>query len=189
MLSYTELKAGVIFLLDGQPYQVLESSFLRMQQRKPVNQTRIKNLITGKIISRNFQPSDNFPEAEIERQKVVFVYNHRDKYIFSPLNDKSQRFEIEDKTIGTGAKFLKPNTEVDVLKFENQIISVALPVKMDFEVTDAPPGIKGDTATGGTKTVTLETGAEINAPLFINKGDIVRVNTQTGEYGERISKA
>ncbi len=189
MLSYTDLKSGVIFLLDGQPYQVLESNFLRMQQRKPVNQTRIKNLITGKIISRNFQPSDNFPEAETERQKVLFVYSHRDKYIFSPIKDRSQRFEIGGEIIGDSAQFLKANTEVDILKFEDRIINVALPVKMDLEVKDAPPGIKGDTATGGTKTITLETGAEINAPLFINKGDVVRVNTQTREYTERISKA
>lgn len=188
MLSYTDLKSGTIFLVDGQPWQVLESNFLRMQQRKPVNQTRIKNLITGKTVSRNFQPSENFQEAEIENEKIVFLYGHRDKFIFHKENDKSQRFEISQDVLGDNQRFLKPNTEIDAVKFKDKIINIKLPIKMDLRVVQAPPGIKGDTAQGGTKSVTLETGAEINVPLFINQDDIIRINTQTGQYTERVSK-
>jgi len=189
MLTYTDLKPGVIFLLDGQPWQVLESNFLRMQQRKPVNQTKIKNLISGKTVPHNFQPSDNFAAAETKTSKAIFLFSHRDKYVFCHPEDKSQRFEIASETLGDGKNFLKPNAEVEILKFNDRIISVKLPVKIDLLVAEAPPSIKGNTAQGGTKTVILETGAQINAPLFINAGDLIRVNTQTGQYTERITKA
>ncbi|SRR3989339_277628 len=188
MIPYNDLKPGVIFVLDGEPWQVQESNFLRMQQRKPVNQTKIRNLITGKTVSRNFQPSDKFQEAEIIRDKKTFLYDHRDKYIFCQQGERSQRTEIEKDILGDAIRFLKPNSEVEFLKFGEKIISVSLPVKIDLKVVEAPPGIKGDTAQGGTKTVKLETGAEINAPLFVEVGDIVRVNTQTGQYTERVEK-
>ena len=109
MLNYNELKPGAIFVMDGQPYEVLEFAFLRMQQRKPVAQTKIKNLITGKMLSRNFQSSESFPEAEIEYKKVKFLYSHRDKFVFCELNNPSTRFEISAELIGDKAKFFKPN--------------------------------------------------------------------------------
>ena len=183
-----DLKSGVIFVLDGQPWQVIESHFLRMQQRKPVNQTRIKNLISGKTVSRNFQPSENFIEGEISTEKIIFLYNHKDKFVFHKKEDKSQRFEISEEILADSKKFLKPNTEIEAIKFKRQIINIKLPIKMDLRVTEAPPGIKGDTAQGGIKTVTLETGAQINAPLFIKENDIIRINTETGEYVERVNK-
>lgn len=188
MLSYNDLKSGVIFLLAGQPWQVLESNFLRMQQRKPVNQTKIKNLITGKTVSRNFQPSDNFEEAEISLQEIIFLFNHRDKYVFCQKDNRGQRFEIGQELLGESTKFLKADTPLQAVNFKGKIINVKLPVKMDFKVIEAPPGLKGDTAQGGTKIVTIETGASVSVPLFVNAGDIVRLNTQTGEYTERIKK-
>jgi elongation factor P len=189
MLSYSELRPGVFFILDGQPYEVLEFSFLRMQQRKPVAQTKIKNLISGKIISRNFQPNETFEEAAINYKDVKFLYSHRDKFVFCETNNPSQRFELNEQQIGDLTKFLKPNGQVEVIEFEGKIINIALPVKMDFKVIEAPPGIKGDTAQGGTKAVKIETGATINVPLFIDEGDIIRVNTQTGLYTERVEKS
>ena len=174
--------------MDGEPYEVLEFDFLRMQQRKPVAQTKIKNIITGKILSRNFQHTDSFQEAQIDYKKVKFLYTHRDKFVFCEIQDPSARFELPTEAIGDKAKFFKPNSEVEVVSFQDKIINVRLPVKMEFKVIEPPPAIRGNTAQGGTKTITLETGAQIQAPLFINEGDIVRVNTQTNEYDERIEK-
>ncbi len=188
MINYNELKPGVVFILDGEPYEVMEFSFLRMQQRKPVAQTKIRNIITGKILSRNFQHTDSFQEAEIDLKKVKFLYSHRDKFVFCEIQNSSARFELPIEVIGDMAKFFKQNSEVEVVSFQGKTINVKLPIKMEFKVAEAPPAIRGNTAQGGTKTITLETGAQIQAPLFINEGDIVRVNTQTGEYDERIEK-
>jgi elongation factor P len=189
MINYNELKPGTIFILEDSPYVILDYNFLRMQQRKPVAQTKIKNLITGKIIDRTFYSSDSFEEADIQKEKVKFIYAHRDKFVFCYENDPSKRFELTAEQIGDGMKFLKPNITIEAMIFEGKIFNIVLPIKMDFEVTEAPPAIKGNTASGGNKVATIETGAKINVPLFVEQGDIIRVNTQTGEYGERIEKA
>ncbi len=188
MLSYTDLRQGTIFILDNQPYQVLEFNFLRMQQRKPVAQTKIKNLITGKIISRNFQPSETFAEAEIKLKEVKFLYSYRDKFVFCEINDPSKRSELSAEQIGDLSKFLKPDSTVKVMEFKGKVINLDLPIKMDFNVIEAPPSVRGNTAQGGTKSVKIETGVMINAPLFIEQGDIIRINTHTGEYVERVEK-
>jgi elongation factor P len=188
MLTYTDLKKGVLFVMDGAPYEVLDSHFLRMQQRKAVVQTKIKNLITGKIVDRNFQPSDNFEEADVEKKSVLFIYTNRGEYWFHEVGDPKSRFMLSGEVLGEQGKFLKPNTEVETLTFDGKVIGVKLPVKLDFKVIEAPPGIKGNTAQGGSKVVTLEGGAKVSAPLFVGEGDIVRVNTETGEYVERVDK-
>jgi len=189
MLNYNELKPGVVFILDGEPYEVLEFSFLRMQQRKPVAQTKIRNLITGKILNRNFQHTESFQETEIDYKKVKFLYSHRDKFTFCDIRNPSDRFELPAEIIGEKAKFFKPNSEVEVVSFQGKIINIRLPIKMDFKVVEAPPAIRGNTAQGGTKTVTIETGVQVAVPLFINESDIIRINTQTGEYVERVEKS
>lgn len=171
--------------MDDQPYEVLEFSFLRMQQRKPVAQTKIKNLITGKVLSRNFQSSESFPEAEIQYKKVKFLYGHRDEYFFCEIDNPSARFKITKNLVGEKTKFLKPNSKVETVVFEKKTIGLNLPIKMDFKVIEAPPTIKGNTAQGGNKMVKIETGAQINAPLFIEEGNTITINTQTGEYVSR----
>ena len=189
MLAYNELRAGTTFMLEGQPYEVLEFNFLRMQQRKPVAQTKIKNLITGKIITRNFHMNESFEEAEIEKETVKFLYHHRDEYWFSANNNPAERFKITEATIGAPARFLKPNIDVTAVKCGDKIINVSIPIKMDLRVKEVPPGIRGDTAQGGTKTAVLETDATVSVPLFVNAGDTVRVNTDSGEYVERVEKS
>ena len=187
-LVVNELKSKVFFIFEGQPYEVLETHHLKMQQRRPVVQTRMRNLLNGKVLERNFAQSDIFEEADIEREEVKFLYSHRGEFWFSQKDDPSKRFKLGEDIIGEATKFLKPNTPIDAVKFNGQIININLPIKMDFKVIEAPPAIRGDTAQGGTKQVKLETGATINAPLFINENDVVRVNTETGEYTERVSK-
>ena len=185
MLNYNELKPGAFFILDNEPYEVLEFNFLRMQQRKPVAQTKIKNIITNKVVSRNFQPSETFKEAEIDYKKVEFLYSHRDKFVFCESGNPSARFKLPQEIIGEKAKFLKPNSVVEVVVFDKKIIGLNLPIKMSFKVIEAPPSIKGNTAQGGAKAVKIETGAMINAPLFIEQDDSIIINTQSGEYTER----
>ena len=175
-------------MLDGAPYEVLDSHFLRMQQRKAVVQTKIKNLITGKIVDRNFQPSDNFEEAEIEKKPAMFIYTNRGEYWFHEEGNPKNRFMLMQELLGDAAQFLKPNTPVETMVFEGKVITVKLPVKADFKVIEAPPAIKGNTAQGGSKVVTLEGGAKLSVPLFVNEGDMVKVNTATGEYVERVGK-
>ena len=189
MINYNELKPGVNFIMDGEPYEVLEFSFLRMQQRKPVAQTKIRSIITGKILSRNFQHTESFQEADIDYKKVKFLYSHKDKFIFCDIQNPSARFELPAEIIGEKTKFFKPNSEIEVMSFKDKIVNIRLPIKMDFKVVEAPPSTRGNTAQGGTKTVTIETGAQISVPLFINEGDIIRINTQTGEYVERVEKS
>ena len=185
MLSYTDLTPGTQFILDGEPYEVIDYQFVRMQQRKPSVQTKIRNLITGKIAAKTFQPSDTFKEAEIEKEELIFIYARRDSFVFQQAKE---RITLPEDIIGEGAKYLKANLAVTAYKFNGKIINIKLPVKVDYLVKEAPPGFKGDTATGGTKLITLENGFQIQVPLFIETGDIVRVNTESGIYTERVKK-
>lgn len=188
MIDYNQLKPGVVFILDGSPYEVVSAEFLRMQQRKPVVRGKIKNLISGKIIDRTFASNESFEEADIEKRKVKYIYNHRGKFFFHEENNPASRFDLPAEKIGESVKYLKPGALVDIMVFNGEIISVSLPIKIDFKVIQAPPSLKGNTVQGGTKQVTLETGAKVNAPLFIEAGDVIRVNTKTGEYVERVEK-
>lgn len=199
-LGVNELKQKTFFIYEGQPYVVLETHHLKMQQRRPTVQVRMRNLMNGKVLERNFAQSDVFEEADIERKKVKFLYAHRDQYWFSYDTDPSKRFQLTQELIGDSSKFLKPNTILEAIEYKadarvgspteasGRIINVELPVKMEFKVVEAPPTIKGDTAQGGVKQVKLETGASMNVPLFINQDDIIRINTETGQYVERVEK-
>lgn len=188
-LAYNELKKGTIFVMDGNPYEVLEYEFLRMQQRKPVTKCKIKNLISGKIVEQAFHQNESFEEAEIVKEEIKYLYSNRGEYWFCAKDNPAQRFSLKGDILGEPVKFLKANTLVIALKFGDKIMGIRPPIKVDLKVKDAPPGFKGDTATGGSKKVVLETGAEINVPLFVNTGDIIRINTETGEYVERMEKS
>lgn len=175
-------------MADKQPYLVVESEFVRMQQRKPVMKTKIKNLISGKTLERSFQPSDEIEEAELEKMKAQFIYESRGEFWFHEAGNPKNRFSLKVEEIGNSIKFLKPNLEIIALKFAGKIINIELPIKVDYRVVEAPPAIKGDTAQGGTKIAVIETGAKIIVPLFIQEEDIIRINTQTCEYAERVEK-
>jgi len=188
MLSYFDLRRGVQFVLDGQPYQVLEFRQMGKSQDVVVAQTKIKNLITGQVLTRNFHQGDRFEEAAIEKKPAKFIYGHRGKFVFSEANNPSKRFEISQEALLGAEKFLKPGQELTLLFFNEQLMNIELPIKVALKVTEAPPGIKGDTAQGGSKPCTLETSAIVNTPLFIEAGDIIEVNTETGEYVRRVEK-
>ncbi len=186
MLSYSELRKGVVFVYEGQPYEVVESGFLRMQQRKAVMQTKMRNLINGKVIDRNFTASDNFEEADVDRKEYSFLYQNKGEFWFADPKNPKDRFSLAADVVGDQGRFAKENTTVEARTFNDKIISVKFPIKMDLLVKEAPPVIKGATAAGGNKLVTLETGAQIAVPQFIEAGETIRVNTETGEYTERV---
>ena len=187
-LGYNDLRKGVVFDIDGAPYEVIEYAFVRMQQRKAVAQVKMKNLINGKVISRNFHQSEQFEAAEMERFPIKFLYANRGEFWFSEKNDPSKRFSLAEDVVGAQGLFIKPNSEVTAISFNEKIVNIELPIKVDLVVKDAPPGDKGNTAQGGTKLAELETGAKIQVPLFINTGDTVRINTETCLYVERAEK-
>lgn len=193
MLEYSEIKPGKFIIYNGEPYEVIDSHVARTQQRKPQNQTKLRSLLSEKVVSVSFHASDKVSEADISKKSIKFIYESKGQYCFSEAKDPSKRFFLEFSLIGPQAKFLKGNTLVDALIFTNEedeekIIGVKLPIKMELLVKEAPPSMKGNTAAGGGKQVTLETGAVVSVPLFIEAGDMIRVNTDTGEYAERVGK-
>ena len=187
MLDYNEITVRKYIVFEGEPYEVLSSHVFRKQMRKPVNATKLKNLISGRVVEHSFSAQDKASEAEIDSRKVKFLFQNRGEWMFCEENDPSKRFNIKAELLGENGKFMKPNSLVEVLSFEEKPFSVKLPIKVELKVTDAPHAVKGDTAKGGNKVITLETGATITAPMFITEGEIVRINTETGEYVERVN--
>ncbi len=188
MLTINDLEPGLVVSIDGDPYEILEAAHQHIGRGGSNVQTRIRNLRTGAVLSRNFKPADKFEEVEVEKQRVVFLYVNRGEFWFCEEGKPANRFVLTADAIGESAVFLKPNTVVEAILANEKILNIELPIKVDLKVVEAPPGIRGNTAQGGTKMVKLETGAEVSVPLFINEGDIVRVNTQTKLYTERVEK-
>jgi len=191
MLQYNEIREKKIIIYDNEPCEVVESHVARTQQRKPQNQVKLKSLISGKTIAATFHVSETAEEANIEKRDVTFLYSNKGEFWFCDPNDKSNRFKLDEALMGNTVKFLKQNGNVTALVWgsdeeEEKIIKVTLPIKMELKVKDAPPAVRGDTSKGGNKIITLENGATLNAPMFINEGDVIRVNTETGEYVERV---
>jgi elongation factor P len=145
---------------------------------------KCRNLINGSILEKTYQGTEKAEEAETETKKANFMYKDKDQAYFMD-NESYEQFDLPLEEIGESAMFLKDGTDVDVLYFEGKPVSVSLPIKVDLKVVSAPPGVKGNSAGNVTKQVELETGAKINVPMFINEGDIIRINTDSGEYVER----
>lgn len=187
MLEYNEITEKKYIEIDGEPYEVTSSHVFRKQQRKPVNATKLRNLVTGKVSERSFHVSEKVEEADLSNREIKYLYNNKGEWWFCEISDPSKRFSMPEEILGVGSKFIKENTVLNALVFNEKIIGVKLPIKVDLKVKEAHPAVKGDTARGGTKQIILETGATILAPLFVKEGDTVRVNTETGEYTDRVS--
>ncbi len=185
MLDYSEITERKYIVFNGEPWEVLTSHVFRKQQRKPVNATKLKNLITGKVTEQSFHVSEKVEEAEIDSKEAKYLYNNKGEYWFCDPTNPADRFQLSNEVMGPRGKFLKVNSIIEVLSFEDTTIGVKMPIKVELKVVEAHPAVKGNTAQGGTKTVKLETGAEIQVPMFIKEGEVVRVNSETGEYTER----
>jgi len=187
-IAYSEITLRKYIVLEGEPYEVIASQITKKNRQKPSNQTKLKSLVTGKVTEKAFHQSDVVEEADIDTKKIKYLYSNKGEFWFCEESDPSKRFNLAEEQMGDAAKYMKTNSLVNVLLFEENIIGVKLPIKLELTVTEAPPAVRGNTAQGATKQVTLESGATVNAPLFINEGDVVRVNTGTGEYVERAEK-
>ncbi len=191
MLEYSEITEHKYIVFEGEPYEVLSSHVFRKQQRKPVNATKMRNVFTGRIVEHSFHVSDKAVEADMSKREVKYLYANKGEYWFCDPNNPSNRYKLPDTLIGYAGKFLKENILVEALIYddgsdEGRTIGLKLPIKMDLKVIEAHPAVKGNTAQGGTKAVVLETGVEIQVPMFIKEGDVVRVNTETGLYADRV---
>ena len=186
-LSYSEIKPKKYIVWNNEPYEVLEARVFRKQQMKPQNATKLRHLITGKVIENSFHQNEKVLEAEIETTEAKFLYTHRGEYWFCPPDNPKERFQIPADKLGVKARFIKADSEIGLIYFNQELIGVDIPIKVNLKVIAAPPAVKGNTASGANKQITLETGTIINAPMFINENDIVRVNTETGEYTERVT--
>lgn len=192
MLDYNEIRERKIIIHEGEPYEVISSHVFRKQQRKPVNATKLKNLMTGRVVEYSFHVSEKAEEADISKKPAKYIFEKKGEYCFCDPKNPRDRFFLGADILGDVMKWVKEGNEVSLKIFTNKegdekIVGVDVPNKVSLLVTEAPPNIKGDTATGGNKVVTLETGANINAPMFINVGDKVIVNTETEQYVERDS--
>lgn len=189
VLTYSEITPGKVITFDGNIYLVLKSHVMRKDMGKPSNQTKLRNLKNGKVSEIAFHAAEKVEEADIEEREVKFLYANRGEAWFCDPQDPKDRFKLLEDVIEDQLPFMKPNMLVEMRTWEGDLLGVHLPVKMDFVIKDAPPAIKGNTVSGGSKQAVLETGATISVPLFINPGDTIRVNTETGEYVERVEKA
>lgn len=186
--SLNSIKVGMILHYNGEPYQVQTANFVRMQQRKPVMQTKLRHLITGRTLEYSFKPGEKVEEADLEKRKANFLYTD-DTTAYFMDQENYEQFGVALSVVGPGVKLLKDGTQVTTLIFNDAPISVEVPPKVDLKVTQADPAVKGDSAQGRvTKIITLETGATLSAPLFVKEGDIIRINTETGEYVERVTE-
>lgn len=182
--SLKELRVGLAIDIDNQPYQILWADFMRTAQRKPVMRTKLRNLITGQVLELTFKPGDKVEEANLERRTANFMYRQGDEFQFMD-NETFEQFAFSKEQVGEISNFVKENTDVDVMLFNEKPVTISLPPKVVLVVTEAAPGVKGDSATNATKRVKVETGYEVAVPLFIKEGEKIRINTETGEYVER----
>jgi elongation factor P len=184
MLNLSDIKTGKNIVLDGAPFAVLYHEHSKTGRAGAVLRTRLKNLATGAVLEKTFQGSDQISEADVIKGKAQFLYKEGAGYAFMD-NVSFEQFSLSAEALGNAVDYLIEGTEIIVLYFNSNPINIELPIKMKLKVTDAPPGIKGNTVSTGGKAVTLETGLKISTPLFVNAGDEIIVNTEKGEYVSR----
>ena len=189
VLAYNEILPKTIINYNNEPYEVLSSHIFRMQQRKPVNQTKLRHLVLGKVVEISFHQNETVTEANVGKMQARYLYTNKGESWFAEEGNPKNRFAFPEEAVHDKVQWITQNSAVEVLTYEDKPMTIKIPVKVELEVKEAPPAVKGNTVSGGTKLVTLVTGAKVNVPLFINSGDIVRINTDTGLYTERVEKA
>jgi elongation factor P len=184
-INFGDLRRGVAIEVDGQPYEVVDYERHKMQQRAPVTRLKLRNLRDGKVIERTFQSyTTEFSLAQVDTRPAQYLYTDGRFYYVMDMESYDQ-YQLTKEQLGDAVNYLKEETVVDVMFYNESVINVHLPTFVELEVVEAPPGFKGDTAQGGTKPATLETGVVIQVPLFVNSGQRVKVDTRNGEYIER----
>jgi elongation factor P len=185
-INYGELRKGLAIEFDDEPFIVVDYERTKMQQRAPVMRIKFRELKTGRLVDRTFSGYDvDFKLASVERRTAQYIYNDDNLYYFMDTESYEQ-FPLSSDQVGDALQYLKEQIEVDLILFRDNPVTIELPITVDLQITDTPPGVKGDTASGGTKPATLETGLVVNVPFFVNPGDVVKVDTRTGQYLSRV---
>ncbi|MBR5786968.1 MAG: elongation factor P [Clostridia bacterium] len=184
MITAGEFRNGITFEMDGSVFQVIEFQHVKPGKGAAFVRTKYKNVITGATVERSFNPSDKMPKAHIERKEMQYSYVDDGLYYFMDL-ESYELLPIDGATVGDSLKFVKENDICKILSFKGKVFGIEPPIFVELEVTDTEPGFKGDTATGANKPAVVETGATVKVPLFVNKGDRIRIDTRTEEYMER----
>ncbi len=184
MVVAGDFKNGVTFEMDGQVMQVIEFQHVKPGKGAAFVRTKIKNVITGAVTERTFNPTEKFESAFIDRKDMQYLYNDGDLYYFMD-EETYEQLPLNSDKLGDNFKFVKENTVCKIISYKGNVFGVEPPFFVELEVTDTEPGVRGDTATNVTKQATLETGALIRVPIFINNGDVIKIDTRTGEYLSR----
>ena len=184
MLTLSDLKVGTKIEYEKEPYVIIRATHSKMGRQGAVLRTKLKNLKTGGMKEITLRESDKFEEPDLRKDKAQYLYRENDAFQFMNTADYNQ-FSLDAKTIGELANFLLEGCEVEIIYYRDEPINIDLPIKLNFKVIEAPPAIRGNTADGGTKKVKIETGYELNVPLFIEEGDTIKINTTEGTYVER----
>src|SRR5665647_194892 len=185
MISAGDFRNGVTFELDGQVFQVVEFQHVKPGKGAAFVRTKIRNVINGSIVERTFNPSDKMPKALIERKDMQYLYSDGDLYYFMDVESYEQ-IPVNVASLIDSLKFVKENMVCKILLFKGKVFGIEPPTFVELEITETEPGYKGDTAQGATKLATLETGAQVKVPLFIDQGEKIKIDTRTGEYMERV---
>ena len=186
-INFSDLSRNMVIELDGQPWQVMDYERHKMQQRAPVTRIKMKNLLSGAVVERTFQRYDtDFTVAEIDNRETQYLYTDGTYFYFLDQETFDQ-YELTKEQLGDTLNYLKENMMAEMVFYKGSPINMNLPTHVELKVTDTPPAFRGDTAQGGNKPATLETGLRINVPMFITPGTIVKVDTRTGQYTERVS--
>ena len=185
MISAGDFRNGITFEMEGNVFQIVEFQHVKPGKGAAFVRTKLKNVINGSVIEKTFRPTEKMPKAHIERKAMQYSYNDGDLYYFMD-NETFDMIPLNEDQLGDALKFVTENMDVMVLSQKGNLFAVEPPTFVELTVTETEPGFKGDTSTGATKPATLETGAQINVPLFINQDDKIRVDTRTGEYMERV---
>ena len=186
-MDISDIKLGAVILYNGEPCQIIWSNRMRTAQRKPVMQTKLRNIISGKVTEYSFKFGEKIEEADVVKEKASFLYTDNEgTHYMNP--ETFETVDIQKEVTENQEKFLKEGMEVSILRFNNRPVSIELPIKIELRVTEAPPDTKGNSGGNVTKPVTLETGLVVDAPMFIKEGDTLRIDTRTGEYVERASQ-
>lgn len=185
MVSTSEFRNGMVLRMDGELYFMAEFDPYKPGKGAAVVRTRLKSVKTGSVIDRTFRSGDKVDDVRLERRKMQFMYKADNFYHFMD-NETYDQFALSEETVGDAPKYLKENEVIDVLVAENNAISVELPIFVELIVKETDPGLRGDTASGGSKPAILETGASVQVPLFVEKGSVLKIDTRTDTYVERV---
>lgn len=189
VLAYNEITPKKVIIFNDEPCLVVSYHVFRKQQRKPVNITKLKGLKSGRMFENTFHVNETAEEADLENRTITFIYRKPGEYWFHTAGKPSERFTLSEDLIGDHGKFLKERSDVSAMVYDEEVIGVKIPIKVELKVTEAMEAVKGNTSSGALKEVTLETGATLMVPMFINAGDLISINTETAAYAERVEKA